>query len=166
MLERVWRKGNPLILLVAMQTSTATMENSVDISWTVHSYTSYPLKLPFLSCGWSEICTTKDSGHIIYRRKSLSSSWDPSINLKFVRSKDTVKDWGQEEKGSKMDEIVRWYHWVNGHEFEQIPRDSGDWSSAVHGVAKSQTRLWLNSKRKFIKCYFYFSFSLFPKNFS
>ena len=26
MLERVWRKGNPLILLVGMQTSTATME--------------------------------------------------------------------------------------------------------------------------------------------
>ena len=31
MLERVWRKGNPLILLVGMQTSKATMENSVEI---------------------------------------------------------------------------------------------------------------------------------------
>ena len=31
MLERVWRKGNPLALLVEMQTSTATMENSVEI---------------------------------------------------------------------------------------------------------------------------------------
>ena len=29
MLERVWRKGNPLTLLVGMQTSTAVMENSV-----------------------------------------------------------------------------------------------------------------------------------------
>ena len=28
-LERVWRKGNALTLLVGMQTSTATMENSV-----------------------------------------------------------------------------------------------------------------------------------------
>ena len=27
MLERVWRKGNPLTLLVGMQTSTAAMEN-------------------------------------------------------------------------------------------------------------------------------------------
>ena len=27
MLERVWRKGNPLPLLVRMQTSTATVEN-------------------------------------------------------------------------------------------------------------------------------------------
>ena len=31
MLESVWRKGNPLTLLVGMQTSTATMENSVEI---------------------------------------------------------------------------------------------------------------------------------------
>ena len=31
MLERVWRKGNPITLLVRTQTSTATMENSVEI---------------------------------------------------------------------------------------------------------------------------------------
>ena len=31
-LERVWRKGNPLTLLVGMQTSTATMESSVEIA--------------------------------------------------------------------------------------------------------------------------------------
>ena len=32
MLERVWRKGNPLTLLVGMQTRTATMEDSVEIT--------------------------------------------------------------------------------------------------------------------------------------
>ena len=31
MLERMWKNGNPLTLLVGMQTSTATMENSVEI---------------------------------------------------------------------------------------------------------------------------------------
>ena len=31
MLERVWRKGNPLTLLMGIQTSTATVENSVEI---------------------------------------------------------------------------------------------------------------------------------------
>ena len=31
MLEMVWRKGNRLTLLVGMQTSTATMENSADV---------------------------------------------------------------------------------------------------------------------------------------
>ena len=30
-LERVWRIGNPLTLLVGMQTGTATMENRVEI---------------------------------------------------------------------------------------------------------------------------------------
>ena len=29
--KRVWRKGNPVTLLVGMQTGTATMENSVEI---------------------------------------------------------------------------------------------------------------------------------------
>ena len=32
MLERVWRKGNPLTLMVGIPTSTAAMENSVEIS--------------------------------------------------------------------------------------------------------------------------------------
>ena len=31
-LERMWGKGNSLTLLVGMQASTATMENSVEIS--------------------------------------------------------------------------------------------------------------------------------------
>jgi len=31
MLERVWRKGNTLTLLVEMKTGTAIMENSVEI---------------------------------------------------------------------------------------------------------------------------------------
>ena len=31
MLEKVWRKGNSLTLLMGMQTSIATMENSVEI---------------------------------------------------------------------------------------------------------------------------------------
>ena len=35
-----------------------------------------------------------------------------------------------------------WHHQLNGHEFEQTPRDSkgqGTWHAAIHGVAKSQT---------------------------
>ena len=31
MLERVWRKGNPLALLVGMQIDTATIENSMEV---------------------------------------------------------------------------------------------------------------------------------------
>ena len=31
MLDSVWRKVNPLTLLVGMQTGTATMENNVEV---------------------------------------------------------------------------------------------------------------------------------------
>ena len=42
------------------------------------------------------------------------------------------------------DEIVGWHHHLNEHEFVEAP-GVGDgqesWSAAVHGVAKSWTRL-------------------------
>ena len=34
---------------------------------------------------------------------------------------DAGKEWKQEEKGMTEDEIVGWYHWLDGHEFEQAP---------------------------------------------
>ena len=36
---------------------------------------------------------------------------------------DAGKDWRQEEKGMTEGEMVGWYHWLNGREFEQIPED-------------------------------------------
>ena len=30
---------------------------------------------------------------------------------------DAGEDWKQEEKGMTEDEMVGWYHWLNGHEF-------------------------------------------------
>ena len=56
---------------------------------------------------------------------------------------DAGNDWGQEDKGMTEDEIVGWYHWLDGHEFEQalgVVMNTGAWCAAVHGVTKSQTR--------------------------
>ena len=42
------------------------------------------------------------------------------------------------------DEMVGWHHRLNGCKFEQTPGDGEGqeaWSVAVHGVAKSWTRL-------------------------
>ena len=36
---------------------------------------------------------------------------------------DARKDRRQEEKGTTEDEMVGWHHQLNGHEFEQAPRD-------------------------------------------
>ena len=34
---------------------------------------------------------------------------------------DAGRDWGQEEKGTREDEMVGWHHRLVGHEFEQVP---------------------------------------------
>ena len=50
---------------------------------------------------------------------------------------DTGKDWSQEEKGTAEDEMFGWHHWLNGHEFEQTPRNCeghGTLHASVLGV--------------------------------
>ena len=42
---------------------------------------------------------------------------------------DAGKDWGQEEKEVTKDEMVGWYHHLDGQEFEQILGDSEGWGS-------------------------------------
>ena len=36
---------------------------------------------------------------------------------------DAGKDWRQEEKWTTEDVMVRWHHWLNGHEFEKTKGD-------------------------------------------
>ena len=85
--------------------------------------------------------------------KDWYRSWSPNTLANWCKEPthwksrlpvDTGKDWGQEEKGETENERVGWHHRINGHEFEQTLRNSegqGTWHAAVHGVAKSQTRL-------------------------
>ena len=48
--------------------------------------------------------------------------WSPDVKSQLIgKDPDGGKDWGQEEKGVKEDEMFRWHHWLNGHEFEQAP---------------------------------------------
>ena len=61
MLERVWRKGNPLTLLVGMQTSTATMENSVDILKKLELELPYDPAIPLLSIHTEETRIERDT---------------------------------------------------------------------------------------------------------
>ena len=45
--------------------------------------------------------------------------WPPDVKNGLIwTDPDAGKDWGQEEKGMTEDEMVRWYQWFNGHEFE------------------------------------------------
>ena len=45
------------------------------------------------------------------------------MNNKVKPDPDAGKDWGQEEKGAMENELVGWYHQLNGHEFEQTLGD-------------------------------------------
>ena len=48
---------------------------------------------------------------------------------------DAEKHWRQEEKEMPEDEMVRWHHWFNGHEFEQAPGvDDGQGSLMCCGL--------------------------------
>ena len=47
--------------------------------------------------------------------------WPPDVKSWLIwKDPDAGKDWRQEEKET-TDEIVRWYHRLNGHEFEYTP---------------------------------------------
>ena len=61
---------------------------------------------------------------------------------------DAGKDWRQEEEGTTEDEMVGWYHWLNGHEFEYA-LGFGDGQGSLEcyspwGCKESDTTEWLN----------------------
>ena len=47
----------------------------------------------------------------------------PEKNWLIRKDPDAEKASRQEDKGTTEDEMVGWHHWLNGHEFEQPPRD-------------------------------------------
>ena len=48
--------------------------------------------------------------------------WPPDAKNWLLRKDfDAGKDWRKEEKGMSEDEMARWHHWHDGHEFEQDP---------------------------------------------
>ena len=68
--------------------------------------------------------------------------WPPDgKNWIIWKDPDAGKDWGQEEKGTTEDEMVRGHQWLDGHKFErwELVIDREAWRVAVHGVTKSQT---------------------------
>ena len=79
---------------------------------------------------------------------------DPKNWLK-VKDLDAGKGWRWEEKGITEDEMVGWYHRLDGFESEQaaeLVMNREAWRAAIHGVAKSQIWLngwteWLNNKK-------------------
>ena len=81
--------------------------------------------------------------------------WPPDAkNWLIGKDPDAGKDWRWEKKGMTEDEIVGWYHWLNGHAaaaaklLQLCPTlcDSVDWSppgSSVHGIFQARVLEWV-----------------------
>ena len=76
--------------------------------------------------------------------------WLPDAKSWLIgKDPDVGKDWAQEEKGAKEDEMVGWQHRLNGHAFEQTQGDGeGQGSLACccsWGCKELDTTEWLNN---------------------
>ena len=86
MLERVWRKENPLTLLVGIQTSTATMENSVGFLKKLEIELLYDPAIPLLGIHTEETRSERDmcTPMFIAALFTIASTWKqprcPSTN--------------------------------------------------------------------------------------
>ena len=78
----------------------------------------------------------------------------PDVKSQLIgKDPDTGKDWRQEEKGMKEDELTVWCHWVMSlGKLQVMVKDRTAWHAAVHGVTKSRTRLrdWTKTTTPYI----------------
>ena len=58
--------------------------------------------------------------------------WPPDAKSRLTgKHPDAGKDWRQKEKRVAVDKVVKYHHWLNGHESEQTPGDSEEQESLV-----------------------------------
>ena len=76
--------------------------------------------------------------------------WLPDVKNWFIRKDpDAGKVWRLEEKGTTEDEMVGWYHWLDGQEFEQAPGDGeGQGSLVCCSPWGHKSGTWLNNRNK------------------
>ena len=101
-----------------------------------------------LDCKEIQPVHSKDQPWVFFGRNDAEAEtpvlWPPHVKSWLIgKDSDAGRDWGREDKGTTKDEIAGWYHLLDGREFEWTPEmvDREAWHAAIHGVAKSQTRL-------------------------
>ena len=74
--------------------------------------------------------------------------WPPDVkNWLIGKDPDAGEDWRQ-EKGKTEDEMFRWHQWLDGHEFEKVPKVGGGQGSlscfSSWGHKELDMTEWLN----------------------
>ena len=82
------------------------------------------LESPLNSKEIQPVCPKGDQSWVFIRRTDAEAEapklWPPDAKNSLVgKDPDAKKDQRQEEKGTTEEEMVGWYHRLNGHEFEQ-----------------------------------------------
>ena len=146
MLERVWREGNTLALLVGIKLYSHYGRWYGDQPWDFFGRNNAKAETAVL--------------------------WPPHVKSWLTgKVSDAGRDWGEEEKGTTEDEMAEWHHRLDGREFEWTPGDGDrqgglvccdswgrrvghDWATELNWCETSQSKnttwvqLWHSRKGK------------------
>ena len=81
-----------------------------------------------LHCKDIQPVLSRDQPWVFFERDDAEAEspvlWPPHVKRWLIgKYSNAERDWGQEEKGTTEDEMTRWHHQLNGHEFEWSLRD-------------------------------------------
>ena len=140
MLERVWRKGNSLTLLVGMQTSTAAMENSVEILKKLEIELPYDPAIPLLGIHTEETRSERDTctPMFIAALFIIARTWkQPRCPLadEWIRKlwyRDTMEYYSAIKKNSFESVLMRWMKLEPIIQSEVSQKDKDHYSILTH----------------------------------
>ena len=102
------------------------------VPWTARRSNQFILK---------EICPECSLEGLMLKLK-LPILWPPDVkNWLNGKDPDAGKDRKEEEKGMTEDEMIRWHHWLDGHEFEQTPEVGDGQGTLVCCIPWGRTEL-------------------------
>ena len=105
-------------------------------TWNPDSTSNHVFSLFYLLRQNSQIINPKGNRSWIFTGRTDAEAeapilWPPDVKSRLIgKEPDAGKDWRQ-KKAAAEDEMVRWHHWLNGHEFEQAPGDTKGQGSLV-----------------------------------